>query len=376
MSGFGIRAFKKLKEDNKHKEKSIYSKHLVYGNNASALIAFHLLNKKYPGDVKIITRNALGVDDLKRELSHAPSSIRSKAAADKIMSVTSRFEVLPKASEVQFYKDAKFHKFGGRAKPHELFEGEAFFCSPEFSVNWLGLFSEDDLVSLSTSLKENQLNKIISEIAQTDPEDLVEVSHYKLVSGEFENISCEKLYFCDSPKVFYSLIKDKEKLSEALHGFCAPLINQKGFVVNFKANKEVYNIAGTVFVPQSATHEWGSFICEFDKPDAGDNSQEFRVLTFLGESDITEEELAKKIKHLRRVVERVFPEIGKAKIDQDIRYNPEFCIAGQRDELSAALESENVSFLGAGAAIKLDEHEKSEDYAYHARAVLSLSRLM
>ena len=126
MSGFGLRAFKKKATVKKFDNNKFY-KHIVYGENTFGILTFLKLHKKYPGEVKLITQNSFLKGDMLKEWNCSLNSVRSEEVAQGLMSLDPRFEVFKNTDDVVFYKDTKFHKFGGRAKPHDLKSGELFY---------------------------------------------------------------------------------------------------------------------------------------------------------------------------------------------------------------------------------------------------------
>lgn len=368
MSGFGIRALKKIKEEDTAKGRRLYYKYIVLGENVASILTFYQLHKKFPGEVRLITKNPYLMDDFYTELDCTLGSIRSTEVASKLTEFNSHLEIFTENRDVYFYKDAKFHKFGGRARAHDLSELESFFQNDSYHLKLDPLLDNKEVEELDELLKEFQINKIIEKIEVVEPKDLVEVSHFKLQTGEHESFECEKLFYTHSPKAFFSKVINKDDLSDSLGAFCAGVESHPAISVSFTSNKKVDN-AGTYIIPQSLTHDWGSFVCDFDRFDEELQSQAFRVLTYIGENDLQEEELAKKIKLMRRVLERVFPEILKADCTQSIRYSTEYGITGINDALNDDLLSENVIFIGHGASI---EKTEKEDIHYLSRTITSL----
>jgi len=82
-----------------------------------------------------------------------------------------------------------------------------------------------------------------------------------------------------------------------------------------------------------------------------------------------EEDLAKKVKLMRRVLERVFPEFAKVDVSQSIRYSTEYAIDGVNDEFSDKLKSQDVIFHGIANAINPDN---SQEFQYLSRTLISL----
>lgn len=369
MSGFGLRAFKKVSDDEKRKESFKYYKHIVYGENTFGVLTFIRLNQKYPGQVKYITNNPFFKEELLNEWNCTLNSIRSAEVADALTSMNPRFEILKSGEDVLFYKDTKLHKFGGRAKSHDLKEEETFFTEPAYQFKPQAMFDFESFDKLDETLKEHQLHKIIAEIELTDPSDLADPCYYKLHTGEFESYGCENLYFCESPKKFLSLVSNKEKLDDALYAFSAGISSDQAIAVHIKCDREVMKETGTVILPQSMTHDWGSFVLDIEAYDPETNTQEFKALTFIGENDIQEEDLAKKIKLMKRVIERVFPELQKANTEQSIKFNEEYRITGTNDGQYDELQNKTVKFLGQGAPLN---HAASSSFQYMSRGIYAI----
>ena len=371
MSGFGIRALKKVDDNDKKENLSQFYRYIVLGENTYGVLTFLKLHKKYPGEVKFITKNPFLKEDILHEWKCYLNSFRSTEVAEAFMSLNPRFEIFPKQTSVKFYKDTKFHNFGGRAKPHEIRAEELFFTQPAYYRHLEVAFNEFDFEHIDELLKEHQLHKIISSIEVTEPTDLVEKSHFMLETGEQEYFSCEKLFFCESPKKFYQLVSNKEKLSDTVQAFCAGLKQEQAISVHFLANKEIApeECVGTVFLPQSMTHDWGSFILDIHDYNPENQKQEFQALAFISEDDLQEEDLAKKIKLMKRVIERVFPQLSKADLDQSITFSDEYRISGINDTHSKALECEAVKFYGHGAALS---HPNADKFHYMARGLYAI----
>ena len=370
MSGFGIRALKKVVSDEHAGNKDQYIKHIVYGENTYAVLAFLRLSKKFPGEVKFISKNSFFKKDMLQEWACNINSVRSEEVAEALMSLTSRFEIIPKNENVLFYKDTKFHKFGGRAKSHLLREEENFFTNPSSQVNLSSMFTEEEFESMDEILEKEQLVKIISQIEVLTPDDLVEKSYFKLHTGENESIRCEKLYFCESPKKFLALVENKNQLDDSVYSFAAGISNEQAISLHLKYGQEVGKEAGTYILPQSMTHEWGSFIVDVSAYDPETQEQELTCLTFISENDVQEEDLARKIKLLKRVIERVFPEL--AKIDnyaQEIKFSDEYLQSGTNDTQYEELKEQHVRFLGQAAPIK---HEAAAKFQYYSRGIYAI----
>jgi len=370
MSGFGLRALKKKSNDeNDQKKNKLFYKHIVIGENIYGILTFLKLFQKYPGEVKFITKDSYLKSDFTHDLELSLNAIRSKEVADCLSGLNPRLEIFQINEPVKFYKDTKFQPFGGRAKSHEIPKSEEFFQDQFYHFSKNAIIETEEYEKLDELLIANQIHKIINKIELTKPIDLVDQENFVISTGENDSIGCEKLYFCESPKRFYQLVSNKNELSESLHSFCAPISSEKAIVVNFKTAANTYDGEGTIFIPQSMTHEWGSFVLDIKKFDPVKNEQEIMGLTFLGDDDLQEEDLAKKIKLMRKVIERVLPNFTESNTTQKIKFYNEYLINDINDGLSKDLVSENVRFYGHGAPI---DHEMASKFKYFSRAYYAI----
>ena len=375
MAGFGLRALKKVQDDDSSKNKREYIPHLVYGDNFYAALTYFKLKERYGIDkVRLVSQKVITRDSILSAWDCSLNTLRSEAAAQILMLKKPQLEILPFGGTNVFYKDTKFHKFGGRAKPHELKEDEAFYLEPFYQIKKESLFIKEDWNSLDEELTATTLEKYIDSIEITEPTDLVEVTNFKLKTGELETLECEKLYWCESPKNFYTKVENKDELSDAVGAYCTALEHRVGLTVHFKVDKKVYDAKGTVFLPQSVTHEWGHFIADFSEFDELEHSQEFSCMMFVNEDEVNEEDLAKKIKLMKRVIERVFSEFGKGKYEERIQYDRSVLINKAQDDLFKGAQ-EPITFVGEGSPLKEDLADSEEEYRYLTRGILSFLSL-
>ncbi len=361
MAGFGLRSLKKQQDDSQQEITRSYFQNIIVGENPYGYLAFNKIFADTDGKALFITQNLYLSEQINRDLNCTMNSIRSAEVADELS--FNEFEISDATSESVFYKDTKFHKFGARAKPHQLLDGEEFFTSA-FHPLQMKLDINDEV------LKKHQQNKIIKKIVLKEPTDLVEPAYFELHTGENEIISCEKLYFCENPRHFYKLVENKDKLNAGLHKYLVGIEAFPGITVHFKCKGEFSDHVGSMIIPQSLTHEWGSFILDIEA--FKDGYQNFKALTFINGDDLQEEDLAKKIRLMRKVLERVLPDLEKCDYSPTIKYDPNLRYTGINDELAPELKSEHVKFVGPAALLS---HPKSELFQYFARASMSLSQL-
>lgn len=369
MAGFGIRALKKVQDDESQENKREYIPHIVYGATFYSVLTYLKLKNLYGEDkVKMILNGTIDKDSIIGEWRCSVNTLRSEIVAQKLMHKKPQLEVLPSVGKNAFYKDGKFHKFGGRAKPYELKEDEELFVEKFYNFKLEGLFEDSDWENLDELLSKAQLSKYIDKIETTKPTDLVEKTNFKLYTGELETYECENLYWCESPKLFYKKVENTSDLDDAMAAYCSALDHRTGLVVHFDVAGQIYEGAGTVFLPQSATHEWGHFIADIKPYDVVSERQEFSCLMFVDEDEVNEEELAKKIKLMKRVIERVLPDFNKFTYNERIQYYQDLIIKNTLDDLFPNYKDFPVRFIGQGGPLNLED---SKEIQFRPRGIMT-----
>jgi hypothetical protein len=375
MSGFGIRAFKKLKEEHTHQEKRQYFPHIVYGENTFAVLTYLKLVEKFGVEsVRLVCANYIDKQSLLNEWKCSPNLLRDEGIASALSERYIKLEIIATGQQSVFYKDSKFHLFNARTKPFEIMPGEEYFQPMAYSMNLEGLFTTETWNNLDEVLRP-QLSKYIDRIELSTPTDLVQKVNYVLQTGQFESLECEHLYWCESPKNFYAKVENKNKINDALGEFCNSIEHQPAMAVAFEVDSQVYEGHGTVYLPQSVTHEWGHFICDFKEYDPATKKQKFVCMMLVNEDEVNEEELAKKINLMKRVIERIMPNFSKARHNEHIHYSSCMFINNVKDELADDIEFDHahLHFLGAGAPIS--GQENSQAWRYLPRALMTYFQL-
>lgn len=371
MSGFGIRALKKESKEKIRKDSRFYFNHIIIGDDHVAAALYFKLSKKHPDkQITIISSSLLNKQSVQNELKCQISTIRDEESAHLLISKNASLEVAPTNKDPLFYKDTKLHSFKGRAKPHELMEDEDYFSAPFYEFKWENLFDSNDLERFDEVILAHQHNKYIETIELTEPEDLVEVTNFKVFTSQNEVFECEHLHFCYSPKDFYKIVKDKNSLDLSLHQYCNKLDSRTSLTVHYESNQHFYDSFGTVYLPQSVTHDWGHFICDIKPFDPVKECQEITALMFVTDEISTEEDLAKKIRLMKRVIDRVFPLFAKSEVKEFINYRVSSFIKNNDDSLAELMKKTHpdLYFYGEGAYLN-EGHQNSK---YMVRSILSL----
>lgn len=337
--GFGITALRRLKEDSRiQRNQKTFITHLVVGESFLAVKKYLQLKEKFGADnVLIMSENPLTWELIQNSWDCSVHMLRNEECANDLIGFMPELEIIPNQNKVEFYKDTKFHPFGGRAKPVKMLDGESFFTSPYYNWKLENMFSCYSQESLEKELIANP-QKIIQKIEIQNPDDLVEKVNFSIETGEFEVFECENIYWFDGASKFTSLVANKDELASEVLEYATSVRSQTAIVVHLTVDKEIYK-KGTLLLPQSLTHDWGHFVVDFDEFDPAQNKQIIRTLIMLQEDDLSSEELGKKIRLFKRVFERVFPEFAKANCEEKIRFDQRALCYGMNDELTDKIKS-------------------------------------
>lgn len=359
---FGLlKHFKDLKNDKEAKKVSKHYKHLILGQDLGAVLKLLDIRKNHPEDsVKLISTRPLNKDLLLQNYEFGIADLRSPIAVENIYKKFHDAKISVHAHEALFYKDGKFHEFEGRAKPMQLLEGEEFFIPKGYRIQVSSFFSQDQWEILDETLNKYSEIRILEGITKTEPTDLVDKAEWDLSFKDFEHITCEQLYSSISPKKFLHFLQNKESVTQELIEVCSSIQTQSALSVTWSLSKEIYNEERTLFIPQSMTHEWGHFLIEFEPYNYQKKEQLCHGMFIVREEEPQSEDLAQKIKLMKRVLDRVFPELEKHITKEYIRFDDEMYISGMKDQLmeQVAFDYPTLNFLGQASPLSQELSEE------------------
>jgi hypothetical protein len=361
---FGLlKHFKDSKSGNTQNIKPQHYRHVVLGQDLGAVLKLISIRKNYPEEsVRMISSRLISRQDLIENYEFGVSHLRSPSAVECIYRRFHNAKMLPQAKEASFYKDGKFHEFGGRAKSMDLLRGEDFFIQKGYKIELSSLFTLEDWENLDAILKEHSEIRIFQSIEKTTPEDLVDKKEWLLTFKDFSKTTCENLYVSLSPKKFLSFLHNKDSLTPELIDVCSSVNTQAAISVTWKLDKELYPEEKTLFIPQSMTHEWGHFLVEFDSYNYQNKEQLCHVLFLIHEEEPQSEDLAGKIKLMKRVLDRVFPDIEKHIQKEYIRFDDEMFITDVKDSVIEQLSFDYPSLRFLGQASPMTSDMTQEKY--------------
>ncbi len=368
---FGLlKRFKETKTSSFHGKTAAHFQHLILGQDLGAVLKLTELLRTHPAEsVQLITSRPLTRQGLVESYEFGVSHLRSPAAVEGIYRRFHNAKMLPQSKEAAFYKDGKFYDFGGRAKSMDLRTGEDFFAAKGYRLDVASLFHPEDWENLDALLSAHSQIRIFEGIEKTAPQDLVEKKEWSLTFKDFGLSSCEHLYVAFSPKKFLGLVDNKDDLTPELIDLCSAVQIQAAISVSWKLDREMYPEDRTLFVPQSMTHEWGHFLVEFTPYNHQDQEQVCHVLYLIQEEEPQSEDLAGKIKLMKRVLDRVFPDIDKHVKKEYIRFDEEMFISGVKDAAAEQLAFDYPTLKFLGQATPMVAPLTQEKYL--SRALLS-----
>ena len=289
---------KKLKKEETKDITKVEVDSLIVGGDLFALATYDFLKNKFPEEsTKLLSKEILSKENA---TFLGPNILRGEANINYIKS-TYEYAEVEEATEVsKFYKDMKFKPFGGRGKPEKLQWGEDFYTTPAASYNLEKLFPFINEEAFYSEAKDNQIELLYTKVFKSEDRWVVECSNGT-------QIYATRLIWAESPWKFYEEATNKELISNEFIEFVESAKTPCALHIKLEFDKEITSQRETLLVPLSYTHEWGHFICEFSKFDEEELIQKGHFLTFIDANDTNEEDISKKIRLLKRNLEKIYP---------------------------------------------------------------------
>jgi hypothetical protein len=383
MTSKDLGRFSSLKKETKQDIKNIYKRHIVFGNDLYSVDLYLFLVEKYGADhVALFSREEITRESLSFQ---GPSLLRTEACKQYLNKVYPDVQVLPEIKKSVFFKEGVFKEFGGRAKSETLLWGEESFIEQKADFKTEDIFPFMNDENLDQRLKENQFNYIPKEIVKLSPEDLVDPVNFEIRSTSGVHLGCEKLYMGSSTQTFLNLYHNKEELSDDFIETCEASKTPASLYVTFEFEQELTKNTQTMFLPLSYTHEWGHFMGEFApmQETHGKHIQVARFLNFLDTDQTNEEGVSKKIRLLKRQLEKIFKNFKTISYTESITLTESsMCLNFDDNDFSKIKkEFKNLFFVGASAPLETfyvsdnSFEYSSKDLFYLSRGVASLVQI-
>lgn len=308
-----LKDFKTLKNHDHKITKTVFVKDLIVG--------------EHPVSYKLLKHLAANHDTSKEEVKWihqfefmAPfqtfslDGVRGQNAGEILSEFYPTLNLKEGSHSSKFYKDGEFKEFGGRVKPHEIPQCERFFMQKPWKFDQKNFWGESgDYQALS----HYHVKGLINKITKLEINNLGARENWQIELSDGTAYQCENLWVTYTPSRFLSIFDKTQSgfFSEHFHQFAKAAEGLIPLAIKFKLKSEISSERGTLFIPQSQTHEWGSFVIEFD------DNQNLTALLFMNDSESDHEEIVKKIKLLKRVLERIFPNFEKKILSEAISFD-------------------------------------------------------
>lgn len=359
----------KLKKIAVVEKESITAPYLVVGKDNFALSLYADLKKKHGAErVRLLSEDAVLKSDL---LPKGPSSVRGETNQKVFNHLFAGAIKLKCEDNALFYKDMTWKSFGGRSKSEALKYDEDFFTGPRIDPDFDEVFknvehSDEFLESINKEAYQVKIKNI-----RREGEGFI----VECINGtEFHT---EHLYFGLSPYHYLQFYSEKNQLSDSFIEFCESTKTSSALFVKFVfEDKPLSDLKETLFIPLSYTHEWGHFVGEFKEING---VQEIEFMHFMEDHLMSEEDVSRVIRLLKRSMEKIFDNFLKITVREYISLEQEIGCLKIDDELflksleAAKGDSKNLTFIGINAPI-VDEQCIKGSFEYSKREVNGITR--
>lgn len=341
----------KLKKIAVVEKESITTPYLVVGKDIFALSLYNDLKKAHGDDkVRLLSQDAVLRSDL---LPKGPSTIRgevNKRFFNETFPDIARTETMENAL---FYKDMTWKSFGGRSKSEVLKYDEEFYTGGQITPDYEQIFkniphSDEYLEEINKEAYQVKIKSI-----KRDNEGFV----VECINGtEFH---CEFLYFGLSPYHYMEFYSEKSEFTDSFMEFCETTKTSSALFVKFVFDKTpLSDMKETLFIPLSYTHDWGHFVGEFR---ASKDGQEIEFMHFMEDHLMSEEDVSRIIRLLKKNMEKIFDNFLKIKSHEYIALEQEIGCLKIDDELflksleAGKNEMKNLFFIGINAPVTSEQ---------------------
>jgi len=344
-SGFNLLSLKK--EENSTGAEHYY-RHVIIGDDLYSLSVVDKLIESGETSIAWLSTRELSKQDLRLL---GPSDLRGES---NISWFQKRYPEVPLSvdeSTPEFYKELKWRPVGGRAKSEPMLWNESFFAEKRAFFNEEDVFpfiASDEKLAL---LNEKRLELSLLTVSKMTPDDLASPAHFCLETTTEDTVRCEKLYWGLTPARFVDYYKELEDLSSEFIEACEQTKTPSALYVSLNFEKVISEKEETLFIPLSYTHEWGHFVGEFYKEN---DKQRAEFVTFLDKNATSEEDISKKIRLLKRNLEKIFPLFKDSQYSEFIKLSDDSFCLNVDDKLIDYSNKvcRNLSFIGRNAPVR------------------------
>jgi hypothetical protein len=359
----------KLKKIAVVEKEVIVTPYLVVGKDIFTLSLYVDLKKAHGSEsVRLLSEDGILKSDM---LPKGPSSIRGETNQRMFKDLFPDVALTKCNENALFYKDLAWKSFGGRSKPEALKYDEGFFTGdridPDFEEIFKNVSHSEEFIN---AINEEAYQVKIKSVNRSEKGFIVEC-----INGtEFH---CEHLYFGLSPYHYLQYYTEKNKLSPPFIEFCESTKTSSALFVKFVFEEApLSDMKETLFIPLSYTHEWGHFIGEFRN---ANGAQEIEFMHFLEDHLMSEEDVSRVIRLLKKSMEKIFLNFSKIKSREYISLEQEIgCLKIDDEGFEKSLELNNgetdkLFFIGINAPIT-KQQRVNDSFEYSSNTLNGVMR--
>lgn len=377
----GIRALQALKKEQKTEVQTVFIKNLVIGEDLFAMDLLLSLREKFGKEnVSLLPLKPLTENDLHLM---GPSLLRGENNIKQLQKLYPDLNLNKIEARNSFFKEGSFKEFGGRAKSEKLLWGEEAFVESRVDFDEKELFPFLKEENVFEKIKESTIEYIPVRVKKSEPTDLVEPDYFHITCSNGVQLNVENLYWCYSPQHFLNMYENKNELSDSFMEFCEETKAPSTLYIEFEFESAIAENNETVFLPLSYTHEWGHFIGEFAPIENSGGKQRAKFMTFIDTDHTNEEEISKKIRLLKRQLEKIYEKFKTISYTEFITLTDKSVCLNFDDSITSNIKKELPRLSFAGLCAPLEHFEKDEvnfeyssnDLMFLARGVTSLAQI-
>ena len=342
---------KSLKKETIKTKKHIEVKKLIVGDDFHTL---HYLSAFGDQETRLVVLKKIEKESI---VGKSFQRVRGAENIERCRQIFPNASIENEALRPTFYKENKFRHFGGRSKSEKLLLNEEFYTQDSVDFNLYEAFPFLNDSSFweryAESFQQNQL-KSIDFIADENKWSV------EFFNGDLFKV--ENLVWGLPPWKFLKLVENKALFENNFIEYCESTKGSYCLTVKFQLSEPLSNQKETFFIPLSLTHDWGHFIGEFYKY----NHYFLELVNYFDPDDVNEEGISKRIKLLKRSLEKIYPQFAGTIQKEFISVNENIPQFGFESKFCTKSMLPGLSFIGESAPLP-----EGEGTSHFLRGVLS-----
>jgi hypothetical protein len=343
-----LRALKKSSQNLELETKHIDCERLIVGDDLAAMKVYSSSIEKGI-NTKIVVTDHFQLEHFIGHWNSLSPLIRSKEEMDFLLQNFPDLNYSESDLEPTFYKDQKLKSFNGKSRPEKLLEIEPCFINKFYYFDFNQLVTEIEQQKISEHFVQDMIRMKVDKVEG-------QRGNWSIRFSDFSTLNCKELYWGAGYKKYSEVIADENvdiNLRTFVHNYRYIPVLQ----IRFKLKKSIEESNRTIFFPVSYTHDHGHYIVDFLKEQ---NHQIVMGMIFVQE-EMSDEEIYKRIKLLKRAIQKVYPDFSNLVEGEEYVYKDEFFFQKhEKVEFDfSSLEREDLPYF-LGTEYKFDMAEEKD----------------